>query len=126
MSDQITVNLKVTNKNEFTISDRFDGVPFEFEPNKPLVIPGDAALHMLGWQPDCDMRMVELHVQRRWGWNTAEMVKDGTARKYFLNIELRPVTYRMVEVQEEGDDINDLPADAKNKGNKGSRVQPTA
>jgi hypothetical protein len=37
------------------------------------------------------------------------MVKSGQAAKYFKNLELKPVTYRMIEVAEEGEDQVSLP-----------------
>jgi hypothetical protein len=105
----VTVNLKVTNHNDFKISDMFDGVPFDFEPGQSLVIPPEAALHIFAWKPGANMAEVERHVQKRWGWNIADLQKDGIAAGYFRNIELKPVTYRMVEVREDDDDIPAAP-----------------
>lgn len=100
MAGSTTINLKVTNNNDFTISDRFDGVPFEIEPGKSVTLPADAAAHLFGWQPGIEPRAMFLHVQKRWGWNTPEMVSSGKAEKFFANLEFKPVTFRMVEVVE--------------------------
>jgi hypothetical protein len=106
MTDQqgVTVNLKVTNNNPFKISDMFDGVPFDFEPGQSLVIPPEAAAHIFAWKPGANMADVERHVQKRWGWNIADLQKDGIAAGYFRKVELKPITYRMIEVVDQEDD----------------------
>jgi hypothetical protein len=98
MSEHRFTNLKVLNKNDFVISDRFDGVPYEFKPGEALTIPGDAAHHMLGWLPGIPPEAVFLHVQKRWGWNTPDLAPKS--REFFANLDLKPVTFKMVEVQE--------------------------
>lgn len=121
MADQqaVTVNLKVTNNNDFKISDMFDGVPFDFEAGKSLVIPPEAAVHIFAWSPGADLNAVERHVQKRWGWNTPELQKDGLAGQYFRKIELKPVTYRMVEVREDDDEEPArVPARTRGEGGK--------
>jgi len=105
------VNLKVTNKNDFTIHDRFDGVPYDFEPGKPLVIPADAAQHILGWLPGIETEAVRKYVEKRWGWNTPEMQANGNAKKFFANLEFAPVRYRLIEVVE-SEEVADPPAEA--------------
>ena len=53
MDENITVGgVQVINRNEFTIADMFDGIPFTFAPNKALTIPPDAANHIFGWSPE--------------------------------------------------------------------------
>ena len=97
---RISVNLKVTNNNDFEIADQFDAVPYVFKPKEALTIPPDAALHIFGWQPGVDMAKVEVHVQRRWGWNTPAIVEKNHHKKFFAKLEFKPVTYKMVEVIE--------------------------
>lgn len=41
--------LRVTNRNNFTLKDRFDGVDYVFKPNDPVVIEEDAARHFFGY-----------------------------------------------------------------------------
>lgn len=41
--------LRVTNRNSFTLNDRYDGIDYKFEPNKPVVIEEDAARHFFGY-----------------------------------------------------------------------------
>ena len=42
--DRIAVHLRITNNNDFTIEDRYDGVPYIFEAGKTLTVPPEAAL----------------------------------------------------------------------------------
>ena len=106
---RILISLKVTNHNDFTIEDRFDGVPYLFEPNKATPVPSDAALHMLGWFPGVDMLVVKNHVQKRWGWNTPDLVASKQNEKYFAALNFKPVQFRIVEVPEEVTEIEELP-----------------
>ena len=41
--------LRVTNRNNFVLTDRYDGVDYTFEPNKPTVIEEAAARHFFGY-----------------------------------------------------------------------------
>jgi hypothetical protein len=91
-------SLKLTNKNDFVIEDRFDGVPYTFHPNTPVSIPADAALHMLGWFPGVDLKIVANHVAKRWGWNTPDLVKSKEASKFFDNLDFKAISYKLVEV----------------------------
>lgn len=112
-------NIKVTNKNDFDISDGYDGVPFVFPAKGSLVIPADAALHIFGWQPGADPKDVFRHVQRRWGYNTPAHVEAGTDKKVIGNIIITPVVYRLVPQVEEADaDAEDLPRVPKASGKK--------
>jgi hypothetical protein len=124
MADQLTqdvaqqrtlISLKVTNHNDFAIEDRFDGVPYLFEPDRATSVPSDAALHMLGWYPGVDMLIVKNHIQKRWGWNTPDLVASKQNEKYFAALSFKPVQYRIVEVPEEVTEIDDLPNPIKQK-----------
>jgi hypothetical protein len=116
------ISLKVVNHNDFVIVDRFDGVPYEFEPEKSVSVPSDAALHMLGWYPGVDMLVVKNHVQKRWGWNTPELVNSKTHDKYFAALSFKPVSYRIVEVPEEVTEIDDEPPPTKKTPTKNGRT----
>jgi len=96
---QLSTHLKVTNNNSFPLEDMFDGVPYTFEPGKPLTIPPDAAFHIFAWQPGVDMKVVEKHICKRWGWNTPDMQK-GDAEFFFKSLAFKPITFKMVEVVE--------------------------
>ena len=100
------MNVKIVNRNDFPISDRFDGVPYVFEQNRAVAIPIDAANHIFGWYPEVDMAIVKRHVQKRMGWNTPDMDKDGRAERFWQNLDITPILYRMVPVEAE-------PANAK-------------
>jgi hypothetical protein len=92
-------SVRVTNSNDFKIVDRFDGVPYEFEPGKGLAIPLDAAFHIFGWTHGATEEQVFQHTQRRFGWNTPSMVQGNIDRKFFSRLKIEPVVYRMVEVK---------------------------
>lgn len=99
------MNVKVVNRNDFPICDRFDGVPYTFEQNHPVSVPIDAANHIFGWFPGVDPEIVKRHCQKRFGWNTPEMVKENQHNRFFGNIQITPILYRMVavEVDDEGE-----------------------
>jgi hypothetical protein len=92
------MNVKVTNHNDFQITDMFDGVPYVFKTDEPIAIPIDAANHIFGWFPGVDQATLRRHVQRRMGWNTPEMEKSGKHNKFFAALEITPIIYRMVPV----------------------------
>ena len=118
-SERVLVSLKVTNHNDFVIEDRYDGVPYLFEPGKACSVPADAALHMLGWYPGVGMMVVKNHIQKRWGWNTPDLVKDKKHDEYFGKLSFKPVTYKIVEVpQVETDEAAELPNPIKPKNGK--------
>lgn len=66
------VFVKVTNRNNRFIKDRFDGVPFTFKPNEPVSITQAQAQHFFGYPQDIEGRA--LHMAKRYGWNTPEYV----------------------------------------------------
>lgn len=43
------MNLRVTNRNNFTLKDRYDGVDYFFKPNESVVIEEEAARHIFGY-----------------------------------------------------------------------------
>lgn len=109
------MNVKVINRNDFPITDRFDGVPYVFPPNTPVSIPIDAAHHIFGWHQGVDMMLVQRHVQKRLGWNTPDMEKDGRASRFFENLEIAPILYRMVEVEVDAEGEVVSPSDTSPK-----------
>jgi len=96
---QVIQSVRVTNTNDFKIVDRFDGVPYEFEPGKGLAIPLDAAYHIFGWSHGATDEQVFAHTQRRFGWNTPAMIDANRDRRFFSKLKIEPVVYRMVEVK---------------------------
>jgi hypothetical protein len=50
------------------------------------------------------MAIVKRHVQKRMGWNTPDMDKDGRAERFWQNLDITPILYRMVPV-----DVDDNP-----------------
>ena|SRR5579862_8037536 len=99
-------NVKVTNKNDFDIEDRFDGIPYRMPAKKAVNIPYEAACHIFGvdFLPDdsaaIDLDAIYRHLQRRWGWNLPRD-KDAPASKdpraIFDNMEFKVVALSLVE-----------------------------
>ena len=90
--------IRVTNKNDFPITDMYDGVPYLFAPNKPISIPVAAASHFFAWPTD-DPKLFGLWLSKRLGWNTKadlELQSDG-----------RPA--RVLGASSSGDDDRCLP-----------------
>ena len=117
--DKIT-HIRVTNNNPFPIYDRYDGVQYVFAPEKPQNIPADVANHIFGYSPDATEDDMIKHIQRRFGWNTVQHVKDDTWLMYIDNIDIKPVVFKLVEVElkEDGDPV-DAPAAAAPKRRPG-------
>jgi hypothetical protein len=120
------MNVKIVNRNDFVITDRFDGVPYVFEPNRPVSVPIDAANHIFGWYPGADPALVKRHVQKRFGWNTPAMESSGQNNRFFGNIEITPILYRMVpvEVDESGEAIE--PTDSAKRAPKVNKMMAAA
>jgi hypothetical protein len=91
--------IRVINHNDFRISDRFDGVPYVFEPDKPLAIPVDAAFHIFGWHREVDPAIMKNYVMKRFGWNTPAMLESGKAELFYDGLKLQPIMYRMVPIE---------------------------
>jgi hypothetical protein len=115
------LNVKVVNRNDFPILDRFDNVPYVFSPNMPVSIPIDAAHHIFGWDDQISKEALLTHIQKRMGWNTPEMVKNGQHTKFSSSIEITPIIYKMVpvEVDEHG---NELPQPTKSAAKMPSKM----
>lgn len=90
------VSVRVTNGNDFSIEDRHDGVPYKFSAGQALVIPGEAAWHILGWRPGISREEIFNYITQRWGWNTADMLRTGEHRKRFAKLDFAPVKYKVV------------------------------
>jgi len=74
----------------------------------------EAANHILGYRPGIDVSVngpVFKHVTKRWGWNTNELNRDKLPEKWFLQLKIKPVAMKMVEIefQSEGEDATDTP-----------------
>lgn len=72
-ADQIQ-RIRVINRNEFTISDRFDGVPVVFEPNKIVDLVPEVAEHVFHYPGDTED--MYRHMARRWGWNLPKHIAE--------------------------------------------------
>jgi hypothetical protein len=97
-------HIKVTNKNDFPIEDRFDGIPYLIPAMGDCKIPYEAACHIFGVRfkaepghnlPADFREQMFRHVQRRWGWNRKEVIEKS--REWFGRIETKLITLRLVE-----------------------------
>lgn len=94
--------VKVTNKNDFVMRDRFDGSPYLFESNQPLSIPPQAAAHFFGWPGEPEL--MKMHTCKRFGWNRPEHIgadktkptSEPLADLYWSNIVIETVTFSVV------------------------------
>jgi hypothetical protein len=94
--------VKVLNKNDFVMRDRFDGSPYTFQSNVPEAIPPQAAAHFFGWPGEPEL--MKAHTCRRFGWNRPEHIgADKTkpagellADLYWSNIVIETVTFSVV------------------------------
>jgi hypothetical protein len=109
MDEPQVMHVKVINRNDFVITDRFDGVPYTFHKDSHLAIPADAAHHIFGWHPEVDPAEMKRHTQKRFGWNTPAMDADGRADRFYSLLEIKPILYRMVPVEV---DTEGMPASA--------------
>lgn len=99
--------VRVTNRNAFTMRDRFDGNLYTFRPNKPQVIPPMAAMHFFAWPGDPEL--MKAHTTKRFGWNSpayvgidkkhiVDMFEDGEklGDVYWRNLIIEEVRYNVV------------------------------
>lgn len=99
--------VRVTNRNAFTMRDRFDGNVYMFRPNKPEIIPPLAAMHIFGWPGDEES--MRAHTTRRFGWNTPTYVGMDKNRvldifehgetlgdMYWKNLVIQQINYTVV------------------------------
>jgi hypothetical protein len=92
--------IRITNHNDFEIADRCDSILYRFPPGKPQDIPLDAAHHLFGFHLEATEDEQFRHCCKRFGWNTLDRVKAGEDVKFFGNLDIRPVTYQLVEVKD--------------------------
>lgn len=116
MDDPQIHRLRVTNRNDFPIRDRYDGVPYVFAPNESVDLPLDAAGHILGYPAERDV--MNLHMAKRWGWNRPEhVVIDPQTRKMKFqeladNIHINVETFEIRRVDPNAPPrLDDLPTD---------------
>jgi hypothetical protein len=65
--------LEVVNNNDFTIEDRFDGVPKRFPPGEVVPCSQAECLHYFGWPGELEERAQ--HMARRFGWAGRDYLK---------------------------------------------------
>lgn len=107
--------LRVTNRNSFTLTDRYDGVDYKFEPNKPTVIEEAAARHFFGYgMADKSPFLV------RQGWSVSSDRMEEAMKKLnkFVfeqgSVEFSPADDEVEEIaEEESPDIVKLQSKVK-------------
>jgi hypothetical protein len=94
--------LEVTNNNDFTITDMFDGVPVRFPPGVAVDCSPAIAAHLFGWPGELQDRAI--HMARRFGWSGKDYLKpegpaDSVPRYVTLaeKIVVSPVYYDLVK-----------------------------
>jgi hypothetical protein len=95
---QNITQVRVTNRNKFDIEDMYDGIAYNMKSNTPISMPYEAACHIFGAdfsQGDSAREQAFKHVQRRWGWNRTDRLKQ--ARDHFDRIEFEVTKMVMVE-----------------------------
>lgn len=121
----MTHQIKVTNKNDFEIIDYFDGIAFNFQPNKPINVPYEAACHIFGVDFPADAEMCQTSefrnkvfhsLQKRWGWNSVDEKKVEKSKKLFSNLFFVPIVFTLVESTAKAEDEIPEPRAPKSKG----------
>ncbi len=106
--------VRVTNHGDQPFTDRWDGIPVSIGPGKSDNLQLDMAGHFFGYHPDAPQDVMFLHVCKRQGWNTPADIKPGesgktVAEEKFAKLEIKPIVYKMVEVEPDLD--APIPAD---------------
>lgn len=107
------LQVRIINRNDFRIVDRFNGVRYVFEPGKPLQVSPAVAGHVFGFKPwdgcDTDEKVEEAMIRyaaKRHGWNRVALDNDPDgielklARERFAKIDIEPVRFKIVEDDE--------------------------
>ena len=130
--------LEVTNNNDFTIADMFDGVPVTFAPGVPVDCTPAICEHLFGWPAELPVRALKMAA--RFGWSGKDYLKpegpgDKVPRYQTLaeKITITPVYYDLVKRNPNdpipvdlGDEESDRPVatattDATTKGGRRRR-----
>jgi hypothetical protein len=92
-------------------------VPVRVPPGKSENLPVDMAEHFFGCvSSNFDPAVMLRHIAKRQGWNTPDFVKvdpktgKNKAQEYFELLAIRPVMYKLVEV-EDANPRTPVPAD---------------
>jgi hypothetical protein len=97
------IRYEVTNGNDFAIDDHFDGIPVHFFPGIAVRVSPQVVAHCFGYPGEA--RDMAVHMARRYGWATAEMLKNlspGPVRTdpayfgYAAKIIIRAIAYDLV------------------------------
>jgi len=107
------VQVRITNRNPFTIRDHHNGIQYVFpgsndpkNPSRPVQCAPEVAAHIFGWRqwPGSQDEQIEAMIRYcaiRHGWNQPRLQEEGKDREYFDNIEIVPVRLKLVEDSEE-------------------------
>jgi hypothetical protein len=103
----MTHQIKVTNHNEFEITDYFEGFAYCFKKGEAITVPLDAMQHIFGVDFPADQAVFKTRawrdvlfnsVSKRWGWNSHDAEKIKTYRNYCDSIAFLPVITQTVEI----------------------------
>lgn len=122
--------IKVTNNNDFEITDYFNGRAYVFAPEEPVNMPFDAARHIFGIdfpEDEATLKSASFReellnsVSRRWGWTSHEQEEKNRKRKIMNKFIFTPVITKMIELVPENNDLapaREQPAVSKGKNGK--------
>lgn len=104
--------VRVVNRNKFAIRDRWDGIPVELLPGRPLSLSPEVAAHILGYPGEVED--MHRHMARRWGWNLPHHIAvddDGLMlwQRLCMNIEVSTEKFELRRV--DVDPNEPIPAD---------------
>jgi hypothetical protein len=107
------VQVRIINRNPFTIRDAYNGVQYVFpgsndpkNPSKPVQCNPEVAAHIFGWRqwpgtPEEQIDAMVRYCAIRHGWNRPQLQEQGKDREYFDNIEIVPVRLKLIEETDE-------------------------
>lgn len=103
----VQIFIEVTNKNDFTITDSYDGQEYIMEPNEVCTLPFHVAAHFFGLLTPEDVgnrAHVDAYMGRRWGWNRPDLGK-AEAKKRASNIKIETAVFEMRKVARDHNDL---------------------
>ena len=107
-AEQPITKLRITNKNDFTITDSYNSVKFVFKPGTHVDVLPEVAAHIFGFKPypeagDDPEALYEAmlrYCSMRHGWNNSKFQDSGEDRKRFDNIVIEPVRYELKVIKQ--------------------------
>lgn len=108
--------IKVTNHNDFEITDYFEGLAYIFAAGMPVNVPLEVMKHIFGIDFPADEAVMKTRafrdqlfnsVSRRWGWNSHDAEKLKKFRNQCDSISFQPIMTKMVEIVADKSELAD-------------------